>query len=123
MDNHRSMPVYTRLRHLLTFDRVVLAGAATTATVLALFLYYLSNTHEANCDPYYLGTAKLLFNVLAVVPTATCVYTIMRLCYTGGEKPTNGRLLTALGLSLLVGIVAGLLYVVIGFVLFFGVHC
>jgi hypothetical protein len=88
--------------------------------LLAIFIYHLGNTHQANCDYYYLHTTKLLYPFVVAVPTLLSIYTLVKLRQTKAPNPSDGQyFITILGVGAII-IAATFLYAILGFGLFFG---
>jgi hypothetical protein len=111
------------LRKFLKYDRVLLALTVVFLILFAVFLYYLSNTHQPGCDYYYLHATKLLYPFVILVPTVLAIYTFAKLKLSRLTKPTNGQFFGIVLASAGIIVSAAFIYIVVGFSLFFGKTC
>lgn len=111
------------LKDFLKYDRLFLGLSVLFVLVLGVFLYYLGNTHEPNCDYYYLHTAEQLYPFVILVPTVLVAYTYAKLTLAKFKNPTNAQVFGVLlgcAAILAVGI---FIYVFSGFGLFYAKTC
>jgi len=111
------------LKNFLKYDRIFLALTVIFLILLAVFLYYLGNTHQPGCTYYYQHTTELLFPFVIAVPTLLAIYTLAKVRLTRVAKPTNGQLFGVVPGAAGILVAGAVVYVVLGVGLFFGNRC